>query len=85
MLNRDEVTVISPENDAESRTIIEICRRLRVDVRVSPQPWAAAKFRIAECGLRILGSAGAGWKPAILNAGKDAGAPRASSGAPPSR
>jgi hypothetical protein len=35
--------------------------------------------------VRIAGSAGAGWKPAILNAGKDAGAPRASSGAPPSR
>ena len=34
---------------------------------------------------RILSSAGAGWKPAILNAGKDAGATRASSGAPPSR
>ena len=41
MLNPNEITVISPYNDGESRTIVAICQRLGVDVRVSDQPWGA--------------------------------------------
>jgi hypothetical protein len=41
MLNLNEITVISPYNDGESRTIVAICHRLCVDVRISNQPWGA--------------------------------------------
>lgn len=45
MQKRDEVTVICPFNDGESKTIVDICRRLGVDVRVSEQPWGATLDR----------------------------------------
>lgn len=36
-----EISVICPQNDGESKTIIQICQRLMVDVRKSNQPWGA--------------------------------------------
>jgi hypothetical protein len=36
-----QVTVICPQNDGESQTIIDICKRLAVDVRISQQPWGS--------------------------------------------
>jgi hypothetical protein len=42
---RSDITVISPHNDGESRVIVEICRRLGVDLRVSTQPWGATLDR----------------------------------------
>lgn len=41
MLNHGDVTVVTPCNDGESRAIVDICRRLQVDCRVSKQPWGA--------------------------------------------
>ncbi|PWT94167.1 MAG: hypothetical protein C5B54_00465 [Acidobacteria bacterium] len=35
------MTVISPQNDGESRTIVDICKRLNMDLRISTQPWGA--------------------------------------------
>ena len=40
-MNLSEITVICPQNDGESQTIIDICKRLSVDVRISQQPWGA--------------------------------------------
>jgi hypothetical protein len=37
----EDLTVICPSNDGESKTILDICRRLDVDARVSRQPWGA--------------------------------------------
>lgn len=37
----DEVTLICPENDLESRAIATIARDKGIDVRVSTQPWGA--------------------------------------------
>lgn len=37
----NELTVICPFNDGESKTIVDICRRLGVDIRISRQPWGA--------------------------------------------
>jgi hypothetical protein len=54
MLTREEVTVLSPNNDGESRTIIDICRRLGVDVRVSQQPWGGTLDQEPESNLRDL-------------------------------
>jgi hypothetical protein len=42
---RENLTIISPANDGESKTIVEICKRLGVDVRISKQPWGAALDR----------------------------------------
>lgn len=41
MIERDRLSVISPNNDGESRTIVDIVGRLRIDLRVSKQPWGA--------------------------------------------
>lgn len=54
MLDRAEVSVISPDNDAESRTIVDICRRLQVDIRVSRQPWGATLEQEPEANLLNL-------------------------------
>ena len=53
-LNRIDVTVLSPANDAESKTIIEICRRLEIDVRISAQPWGTSLDREPEENLLHL-------------------------------
>src|SRR5262245_61304867 len=54
MFDRDEVTVICPNNDAESRTIIDVCRKLGVDVRISQQPWGATLDQEPEANLQDL-------------------------------
>lgn len=54
MFDRDQVTVVCPNNDAESRTIVDICRRIGVDVRVSQQPWGATLDQEPEINLRNL-------------------------------
>lgn len=41
MRDRSQISVISPINDGESKMIVDICRRLNVDIRVSQQPWGA--------------------------------------------
>jgi len=45
MLNPVETTVLCPVNDGESNTIVDICRRLGIDVRISAQPWGATLDR----------------------------------------
>ena len=41
MIIPDSATIISPINDAESVTIVEIARCLGFDIRISAQPWGA--------------------------------------------
>jgi len=41
MISLDDVSVITPCNDGESKTIVEICKKMGLDVRVSLQPWGA--------------------------------------------
>ncbi len=41
MLNPFQSSLLTPHNDGESVVIIEIARRLGLDVRVSEQPWGA--------------------------------------------
>ncbi len=41
MISRENTTLICPNNDLESRTILEIARHLGMDVRESRQPWGA--------------------------------------------
>jgi hypothetical protein len=41
MISLEHVSVITPANDGESKTIVDICKRLNLDVRVSGQPWGA--------------------------------------------
>ncbi len=38
----NELTLITPCNDGESKAIVEICRSLGLDVRISKQPWGAS-------------------------------------------
>jgi len=40
-MDKSKTTVICPENDLESKTIIEIAQTLGMDVRVSKQDWGA--------------------------------------------
>ena len=40
-LDREKISLVCPQNDGESAAIIEIARRLSIDVRVSSQPWGA--------------------------------------------
>jgi hypothetical protein len=40
-----ELTVLCPQNDGESKTIVGICRKLGVDLRVSDQSWGATLDR----------------------------------------
>lgn len=54
MLNHGDVTVVTPCNDGESRTIVDICRRLHVDCRVSKQPWGATLDQEPESNLTNL-------------------------------
>ena len=37
MFNLNELTVITPYNDGESKKIIEICHHLNIDLRISNQ------------------------------------------------
>lgn len=41
MLSPQEITVITPCNDGESKTIVDVCSRLGIDLRISKQPWGA--------------------------------------------
>lgn len=41
MWDRSQISVVSPINDGESKMIVDICRRLKVDIRISSQPWGA--------------------------------------------
>ena len=54
MFDRADVTVVCPNNDAESRTIIDVCGRLGVDTRISQQPWGATLDQEPETNLRGL-------------------------------
>jgi hypothetical protein len=45
MLNPGELTVLTPCNDGESKVIVDICRRLGIDLRISEQPWGATLDR----------------------------------------
>lgn len=51
---REDITVICPFNDGESKTIVDICRRLGVDVRVSTQPWGATLDNEPAENLQVL-------------------------------
>ncbi len=54
MLNPAETTVLCPINDGESKTIVSICQRLGVDLRISLQPWGATLDREPEDNLANL-------------------------------
>ncbi len=41
MIDPKRITLICPNNDLESKTIIQIARRLNMDVRISKQKWGA--------------------------------------------
>lgn len=54
MGDRTLITVICPSNDGESKTIVDICRQLDVDIRISGQSWGAVLDKEPEENLRDL-------------------------------
>lgn len=45
MISRNELSLITPCNDGESKAIVEICKSLGLDVRISKQAWGATLDR----------------------------------------
>jgi hypothetical protein len=54
MISHEEVTIITPSNDGESKTIVDISKSLGLDVRISAQPWGATLDQEPKENLRDL-------------------------------